>query len=123
MELCIRRVGGQVFSLSGDTMMDGRDMERQYRQQLEIGDEVIGDENVRGRIIRTKDIYDPCKGDRNAVREYLVKSENGARLVYAGEHNLQLVKTGLGDAAPPRPDLLEQLNDDLKRRPLAGVCF
>ena len=103
--------------------MSERDMEREHHQQLEVGDDVIGDENVRGRIIRMKDIYDCCKGDRKPVREYLVKSENGDRLVYAGEHNLHLVKKGLGDAAPPRPDLLEQLNDDLKRRPLAGVCF
>ena len=103
--------------------MSGTDMEREHGQQLEVGDEVIGDENVCGRIVRTKDISHPCKGDRNAVREYLVKTETGERLVYAGEHNLQLVKKGLGDAAPPRPDLLEQLNEDLKRRPLAGLCY
>lgn len=103
-------------------MIRGRHTERERREPFEVGDEVIGDENVCGTIIRTKDIYRSSERHDRVVREYLVKSHTGERLVYAGEYNLQLVKKGPGDSAPPRLDLLEQLNEDLKRRPLAGVC-
>jgi|SRR4051794_10714640 hypothetical protein len=102
-------------------MMGGRHTEPEHFEALEVGDEVIGDGNVRGTIIRTKDHY-YLSGHSKPVREYVVKSETGERLMYAGEHNLQLVKKGLRDTAPPRPDLLEQLDEDLKRRPLAGLC-
>jgi len=102
--------------------MHRRHTGREPREALEVGDEVIGDENVRGTIISTKDIYRSSERQDRAVREYLVKTDTGERFIYAGEHNLQLVKKGLGDAAPPRPDLLQQLNEDLKRRPLAGLC-
>src|SRR5947209_20486294 len=102
--------------------MHRRHATREHREALEVGDEVIGDENVRGTIIRTKDIDACSELYGKAVREYLVETDAGERLVYAGEHNLQLVKKGLGDAAPPRLDLLEQLEEDLKHRPLAGLC-
>lgn len=93
------------------------------RQQFSIGDEVIGDGHIRGTIIRTRDVSQAFSGMTNTFREYLVKSENGERLVYAGEQNLQLVKKGLGDAAPPRPEFLKELDNDLRIRPLSGIRF
>lgn len=91
------------------------------RQQFEIGDEVLGDECIQGTIIGTRDLCEGLKVFGHTVREYVVKSETGERLVYAGELNLRLVKKGLGDAAPPSHELLKELDDDLRNRPLAGI--
>lgn len=101
--------------------MGPEDTKSIHRQQFSIGDEVIGDGHIRGTIIRTRDVSQAFLGMINTFREYLVKSENGERLVYAGEQNLQLVKKGLGDAAPPRPELLKELENDLRTRPLSGI--
>jgi hypothetical protein len=101
----------------------GREHEpRNECQKFEIGDEVIGDERIRGTIIRTNDAHQPLGRSRSdAVRQYFVKSENGEKFLYAGESNLRLVKKGMGDAAPPRPDLFRELEEDLKNRPLIGI--
>ena len=88
-------------------------------QRFEIGDEVLGDEHIRGTIIGMCDLFQ--LGEDTTIREYLVKSEEGARLVYASELNLKLLKKGLGDAAPPRPRLMQELEHDLRTRPLAGL--
>jgi hypothetical protein len=95
--------------------------EPEAEKRFEIGDEVIGDEHVRGTIIRVKDLHQVSMGHREPVREYLVKNEKGERMVYTGELNLQLVKKGLGDTAPPRPEFLRELDEDLVRRPLSGI--
>ena len=118
----MRGVAGRVLYFEGKGKMHRRHTTREHREALEVGDEVIGDENVRGTIIRTKDINGCSEPHDRAVREYLVESDTGERLIYAGEHNLRLIKKGLGDASPPRLELLEQLEEDLKRRPLAGLC-
>jgi hypothetical protein len=99
--------------------MAPQDREHAQHQQFEIGDEVIGDEHIRGTILNTRDLRGAC----HALREYVIKSDNGERLMYAGERNLQLVKKGLGDAAPPRPELMNELEDDLRNRPLSGTRF
>jgi hypothetical protein len=103
--------------------MGPEDTESIQRQQFNIGDEVIGDGRIRGTIINTRDVSQAFLGTVNTFREYLVKSENGERFVYAGEENLQLIKKGLGDAAPPRPELLKELENDLRTRPLSGIRF
>ena len=93
-------------------------------QRFEIGDEVIGDEHIRGKIIATNDAHEVGAAPHgDTVRQYFVKSENGEKFLYAGESNLRLVKKGMGDAAPPRPELLRELEEDLKRRPLAGLRY
>ena len=89
-------------------------------QRFDIGDEVLGDEHIRGVIIGMSDLFQ--LDEDTTIREYLVKSEEGERLVYASELNLQLVKKGLGDAAPPCAALMEELEDDLRNRPLVGLC-
>ena len=94
------------------------------RQRLEIGDEVIGDEHIRGTIVRVNGAYQSGAGNHtDSIREYFVKNENGERFLYGGESNLRLVKKGMGDAAPPRLDLFRELEEDLKRRPLAGLRY
>ena len=103
--------------------MGPEDTKSIQRQQFNIGDEVIGDGHIRGTIINTRDVSQPFLGTVNTFREYVIKSENGERFVYAGEENLQLVKKGLGDAAPPRPELLKELENDLRTRPLSGIRF
>ena len=94
---------------------------RKQPRWFEVGDEVIGDECIRGFIIARNEIRQPVTGDPSYIREYVVKSERGERLIYAGEYNLQLVKKGIGDAAPPRLEFLAELDEDLRRRPLAGL--
>jgi hypothetical protein len=102
-------------------------MRREYAplngvQRFEVGDEVIGDEHIRGTILATKDVSHPgVAGCADTIREYLVKNERGEKFLYAGEINLRLVKKGLGDAAPPRLEFLKELDRDLKYRPLAGL--
>ena len=102
-------------------------MAREYEprnecQKFEIGDEVIGDERIRGTIIGANDAHPlGVANHSDAVRQYFVKTENGENFLYAGESNLRLVKKGVGDAAPPRPDLLRELEEDLKNRPLIGI--
>jgi hypothetical protein len=103
--------------------MGPEDTESIQRRQFNIGDEVIGDGHLPGTIIRTRDVSVALPGTVTTFREYLVKSENGERFVYAGERNLRLVKKGLGDAAPPRPELLKELENDLRTRPLSGIRF
>jgi len=90
-------------------------------QRFEVGDEVIGDEHILGVIVRTIDIHEPVVGSVHVIREYLVKDESGEKFLYAGETNLRLIKKGMGDAAPPRPEYLKELEEDLKNRPLAGL--
>jgi len=92
--------------------------------RFEIGDEVLGDEHISGTIMRTTDVSQPTiPGCPETLREYLVRTETGEVLLYAGESNLQLVRKGLGDAAPPRPEVLDELDQDLKNRPLVGIRF
>jgi hypothetical protein len=92
-------------------------------ERFEIGDEVIGDEHTRGTVIGTTDVSQGFGRVANTVRAYVVKSEKKERLMYAGELNLQILKKGAGDAAPPRPELLQELENDLKYRPLSGIRF
>jgi hypothetical protein len=93
-------------------------------QRFEIGDEVIGDEHIRGTIIGTNDARQHGAALRaDTVRYYFVKSKHGEKFLYAGESNLRLVKKGMGGAAPPRPELLRELEEDLKCRPLAGLRY
>jgi hypothetical protein len=61
--------------------------------------------------------------DAHLVREYFVKSENGEKVLYAGETNLRVLKKGMGDLAPPRRELLRELEEDLKCRPLVGLRY
>jgi hypothetical protein len=102
--------------------MNGQHEPTKERQRFEVGDEVIGDGHIRGVITGTNDIrHITAPGHAGIIREYLVKSEKGEQLLYAGEVNLRLVKKGMGDAAQPRADLLKELDEDLRRRPLAGL--
>lgn len=92
------------------------------RERFEVGDEVIGDEHIHGMITETNDVRQhPLAGRADTIREYLVKSEKGEKFLYAGEINLRLLKKGMGDAAPPRPEFLKELEEDLKCRPLIGL--
>ena len=102
-------------------VMSWKDKENKQEQQLEIGDEVIGDNHVRGTIVKVSDAGEDSMSGGGTVREYVVKSENGDRLVYAGEANLKLIRKGLGDAAPPRREFMDELIEDLRRRPLTGL--
>src|SRR5947209_15283483 len=96
--------------------------EERRRERFEVGDEVIGDEDIRGTIVGTNDVcQSAAPGYAETIREYLVKSEKGDKFLYAGESNLRLIKRGTGKAAPPRPDLLRELIEDLTNRPLAGL--
>ena len=91
-------------------------------QPFEVGDEVIGDEHIIGVIVRTIDVHEPAVGSyTDVIREYLVKDERGEKFLHVGETNLRLIKKGMGDAAPPRPEFLKELEEDLKNRPLAGL--
>ncbi|MBV9442842.1 MAG: hypothetical protein JO217_09120 [Acidobacteriaceae bacterium] len=91
-------------------------------QRFEIGDEVIGDEHIRGVILGTNDICRPSLGGYPAMtREYLVRSDKGEKFLYAGESNLRLVRKGLGESSPPRAEFLKELEADLRNRPLAGL--
>ena len=110
----------------GLAILKWRPMGRRYTansqvQRFEIGDAVIGDQHIHGTIIKVNELCPSPKGRGRTVREYLVRSDKGERLVYAGEANLQLVEKGRGDAAPPSPELLRELEEDLSRRPLVGL--
>src|SRR5256885_15875240 len=92
------------------------------RKRFEVGDEVIGDEHIHGIIFRTNDVYQPAvAGYACLIREYFVKTEEGQTFLYAGETNLRLIKKGMGDSAPPRPEFLKELEGDLRYRPLVGL--
>jgi hypothetical protein len=94
------------------------------RHRFEIGDEVVGDEHITGTIMGTTDVPQPrIPGYAETLREYLIRTETGEIFLYAGESNLRLVRKGLGDAGPPRPEVLDELDQDLKNRPLVGIRF
>jgi hypothetical protein len=91
--------------------MNGKQLNNE--NQFDIGDEVIGDDKFRGVVVEVA-------GRPSKAREYTVQLEkDGSKVIYVGEISLQLLKKG--ERRPPRPDLMEQLEADLKTRPLIGL--
>ncbi|MBV8069987.1 MAG: hypothetical protein JO270_08800 [Acidobacteriaceae bacterium] len=107
------------------------------RQHFEVGDEVIGDPTsrfeVRGTVIKVEDVLQPADAGfaNSKTRHYTVQNQQGEIFHYTGETNLQLAKKAAerreeesnSEPKPPRAELLAELDEDLKRRPLVGLRF